>query len=536
MTKPPFRIKPWPFSKDEVATLLWLSSPQMKGTQSQWRFSGLFRSDKDKKIIEEVEFDWAMLPLLRLGQPFKDGTPLEYKKNSVVQIDLSRASEPNLVDARSILSREIYRLYKPKFWQEYCWVWALPGQDANKVVLPVLVLLQGLFARGSAMTNGLVDQFFLDSFRHEREGDLLKLSFDASFELPKRKKERISLITLIARLLCDPSFGIAFRSVALRRTQSPTAPLSSELPELHTIWQARVLSRSNIRLVQELVRAEPRQSLPIQRVTYEHPLFPRRVVSPVGFNTTQRVNVPDGYTVDTEAPAASIPTTANKLPSPKEPLVERTHLTIRNVGPEKEGKVGASVKPGAGSEREVSFAETGQGATAPQAGVRPGHLNSEAEQSGESGTVNEEWARLRNDGLDEFRRMLVKLKVEHEVKIQFHIGPKTLRSNSDFIKIPRPYAAVSLESATFAPSWLIEFAGGYSRQLSTLVVAGCGTEWSKFEATLTTIMLNCLNPRYWWKLDGLEKVRTKTGLGIYRVPHITWEADGWATRIHEQLR
>lgn len=397
-------------------------------------------------------------------------------------------------------------------------------------------MIQGLFARGSTVTTGLLDQLFLDSFRHEIEGNKLKLTFDAAFELPKKKRARGSLLILIARLLCDPSFGSAFRSVALGLAANPDAPLSCELPELHATWKARVFSRGNVRLIQELLRAEPLHPLPVKRVTYDHPLFPRRTIPKPEVRTVRDVNVPDGYEVDTEPPAASIPRRKNELTPPAEPLVERARLTVENVGREEEGVSKPVVVPGkGGEERRVSLAGTGQGATAPQAGVNPGSAGDAAERPGEQEQAVEAWAEPRNDGLDGFRFMLWELKGSYGVDVQFHLGPQTLQTKKGVTKIPRRYAAVLLSSPELAPAWLIEFTRRRSRNLSTLAVSGCSADWVAFRETLAVILANGLNPSYWWDLDGLEVVKDETGLDIQRMPHVVREAKVWATRVYEQL-
>lgn len=251
MTGLAIRLKSWPFSAGEVVTLIWLGSPQMTGAQNQWQIVAFFEARPGE--ARGITLAWAMLPLLRLGQRYRDGVPISNDFVAPVQsLDLSTAMRPHLRTARSALSPSLYRLYVSENWQELCWVWVLA--DQSTVVVPVLVLLQGLFSGGSALTRGLLDQHYLDKITHETESRTLCLTFDSKFELPIRRAEREAFMTLLARIVSDPSFTVAFRSVALNRAADPLGSLMCELPELGARWVARVFSRGRVHLVQQLLR------------------------------------------------------------------------------------------------------------------------------------------------------------------------------------------------------------------------------------------------------------------------------------------
>ena len=533
MTRSRFQIKPWPFEKGEAATLLWLNSPQMEGEQAQWRFSGLFRSDRGK--VEDIEFDWAMLPLLRVGQRYRDAAPMPKFAAPLASVDLSKANVPELVTARSVLARDVYRLYRANYWQEYCWVWTLPGKEANKVILPVLVLLQGLFARDDVVTTGLLDANFLDGFEYNVDGDTLELRFSASFKLPTLARERQGFLTLLARLLCDRSFETAFRSVALGLLENPSRPLTCSLPDLHAVWRARVLTRGAVRLVQELVRAEPLRALPVKRVTYKHPLFPKRALALPTPRTSRNVLTPTGYTVDTEALASQLPRARNKISAPSDALGERSNLKIENVGKEEEGEKSTLILLRGGEKRTVSFAGTGRGGTTPRAGVKAGKTVEESTPPEEPGWLaSAAWAAPQEDGLDEFRVMLVQLKVQSPaVSIQFRMGPKTLEGVNR--ELSRPYAVVLLSTEGAPPLWLIEFGERKNRSLSTLAVTGRGEDWQAFKEVLAKILEEGLNPSYWWDLKELERVQEGEKIDIRRLPHTNRRAKAWAERVARQL-
>ncbi|WP_180970064.1 hypothetical protein [Deinococcus planocerae] len=529
----PFRLRPWPFEAGEVVTLAWVRSPYKEGPEDQWKFGAVFRSRQSEP--RELSLDWAMLPLMALGQYYRDGEPLENRfETANSTIDLSKAGPPELMDVRDVLPRSMYRLDPLEEWQEQCWVWTLPGKDRKKFVVPVLVLLRGRLAQGDFFTTGLLNGLTLDTpTRREVEGNVLHLRFQASFPLPVPPQEREAFLTLLARLLCDPSFENAYRSVALGRVENPNGPLKCDLPELSPQWGMRVLSRGNVRLVQEILQAEPLLELPVEGVAYVHPLYPRRTVSLPRPKTTDRRQTGGQPVVDYLGPASKRPRTRHNLSAPTAGLVERHKLTITNEGREEEGP-GNSLylqKKGKG-ERLVSLADKGRNGTAPQAGVRMGS-NRAAPPEPEDVTweMVEEWAQPQEDGLNTWREMLATFWQKYpRVNVVFRLGPKLLPGQEK--PLGRPYAVVALAVGDDPPLWLIEFAHRPERKLSTLVLWGeACAEWDTFEPLLIQVLLNGLDRKEWWNLAKLEEIEAATGVRIRRLPHSPGGVQRRAERI-----
>ena len=535
MTGPLVRLKPWPFETDEVVTLAWFRSPLQLGPQAQWRMVAWFRPQQGKSVA--MELDWAMFPLLRLGQRYRDGAPiLNDFEAPLERLDLSGAASPKLVTAHSALPSSVYLLHNFENLRELCWLWMFPNQKEARIVVPVLVLLQGLFAGGSPLALGLLNQLFLDSFRPEVDGKTLHLNFASSFALPVRLRERDALLTLLARLLGDASFYAAFCSVALGRILDPLGPLRCEIPELHAVWEARVLSRGNVRLVQELMRAEPAEVLAIDKVTYQHPLYPRREVPLPKPKTTRFARTPRGLVVNTQAPAAKVLRMRSEVPAPNAPLVESSRPVIENVGKLEPGEVGPSVQPlKGGSERDVSFAGTGQNASATQASVRPGHADDPSQRPKNSNwSAVENWTGPQQDGLNAFRAMLVELHRLHpEVEIEFRLGLQQVAGRERIIS--RPYAVVSLVKPSGPLAWLIEFAQRPSRPISTLTVIGGGETWQEFETLLFQVLSKGLNPKYWWDLDSVASIAEMASVKIERMLHSKRGPTKWAGRVFNDL-
>lgn len=531
MTALRLRLKSWPFKAGEVVTLIWMTSPQMTGAQGQWQIVAFFKPRQGE--ARGVTLSWAMFPLLRLGQRYRDGTAIPNDFAAPVQaVDLSTAAPPQLMTARSVLSPAVYRLYVSENWRELCWVWVLA--DECTVVAPVLVLLQGLFSGGSALTRGLLDQHYLDAIRHEVDGTTLRLTFEAQFGLPIRRAEREALITLLARIVSDPSFNTAFRSVALNRAEKPLGPLECELPELHAGWVARVVSRGRVRVVQELLRAEPLNDLHLEKVAYKHPLYPRREVALPRPKTARAVSMPRSLLIDAKAPASQLPRVRSEVTAPSAALLETRRLTVENAGTLEAAEAGPVVyaRQG-GGEREVSFADTGQNASAPQASVRPGHTDDAPPPGGLEWSVVEHWAAPREDGLNSFRQMLMELQSLHrELEIEFRLGSEQVAGSERLYR--RPYAVVAL-STPDDMVWMIEFAPRPTRPISTLVLKGEQETWQDFQSLLREVLVQGLDPQYWWNLTRLEVIAAEANASIERLRHTKHEESQWAKRVFSIL-
>ncbi|WP_345455057.1 hypothetical protein [Deinococcus aluminii] len=517
-----------------MVTLLWLRSPYLVGPEDQWKFGAVFRSRENPP--QELSLDWAMLPLMVPGQHYRDGEPLKNSfgiGRSQGQLNLSWAGPPELMDVRDVLPESLYRLDPLEEWGEQCWVWTLPSKRQIKVVVPVLVLLRLLFARGDFLTKGLLSETTLATLaRHEQDGEVLRLRFQSSFPLPVPPKDRDALLTKLARLLCDPSYGAAYRSVAIGRVENPNGPLTCDLPDLSPFWTVRLFSQDNILLVLEIIEASPLLELPVNRVAYVHPLYPKRTV-PLQTKTTDRRQTPGQLVVDHLGPASRGPKGRHNLRAPPAGLMERHRLTIVNEGREEEGPGSAPVLPrkvkGA---RLVSLAGRGRNAIAPQAGVRMGRSKTpSSEPEDVTWELVEEWAQPQEDGLNAWRELLATFwKKYPQVNVVFRLGPKLFPGQEK--PLDRPYAVVALAAGDAPPLWLIEFAQRPERKLSTLVLRGeASAEWDTFEPVLTQVLLKGLDRKEWWNLVKLAEIEEDTAVRIRRLPHSPGDAERRAQRI-----
>lgn len=224
------------------------------------------------------------------------------------------------------------------------------------------------------------------------------------------------------------------------------------------------------------------------------------------------------------------------MPSPSAALLETKRLTVENVGTPEAAEAGAAVyaRKG-GNEREVSFADTGQNASAPRASARPGRTDDvPPAPENLNWSMVQDWAAPQEDGLNSFRQMLMELQALHQdVEIEFRLGSEEVAGSGRRFK--RPYAVVALATSNNPIMWLIEFAKRPGRPISTLALSGEQETWQEFHHLLRKVLTQGLDQRYWWNVAQLEVVAAEADATIRRVKHGEGDESHWANRVYAAL-
>lgn len=491
----------------------------------QWIFVATFIDEEGNR--REIELHWRMFPLLQIGQHYRDGSPIPGSfQFPVKQIDLTNSSHINLMTARSAISEGLYRLYTSENLSEYCWVWTAPDENPKSYVIPVLVIMQGLFAKTSEMTNGMTNPIFLDLFSCEATENRIDLKFPENFKLPRNLRERESYIKLLARIKNDTSFLASFKSVSFSMLGNLNKPLKIAIPDLDARLSIRAIENEKTVLALGISYVRPLNRLQKNLIAYHHPHFPQRDLPSQKPRTTRKRKAPKGYLIEGGDVPAGLPTRGNKLPAPDDPLVETQRFKVKNVGPHDEQKPQGEVRPSEGDHQNVtSFAGTGPQSGAPQAEVTPG---------GSQGSPPPlpqplaDWEQKKNDGLDHFRVLLSAFRDNYPpTTVHFYAGVKQMEEGQRSIQ--RPYAIAAVKHAGLPTVWLIEFAIRLNRPLSMLVIIGAAEAWSNFYPLLTSIVADGLDPQYWWITEELNLIADIHGIEINRFSHA--RLDSWADRL-----
>lgn len=531
----PFRFKKWPFQPGEVVTLAWICSPyrtEGDGKVHQWRMNLVFVNEHGESHV--VKAAWRQLPLLKMGQYYKDGSPLEHEFQSVdKEISIARVNKPTLLRARSSFPIIFHAIEDPIIYEERCWVWSGKGKDSTSYIIPVTVLLQSIFCQDSIMSEGILRETFLNDVAAEQENQSIKVVFKSAFKLPRHEADRKNLVRVLARTLLDSSFEESFRSISNFRAVSPNQPLQCELPDLRGRMTARVIADEKRVLVQEILAYSPRRRLKAKTIGYVHPLYPKHRGKKGGSKNRSASKKPKIHVIEGgDAPSAPSKLT-NKFPTPPTSSADQW-LAVENVGLEEEGWEYFYTTSATGkNESLVNFNATGPNAGAPQGIVVAPSGNPESDEILPLAHVIEDWESERGDGLDDFRKLLASFKQQQPgTEVAFYAGAQTLPGLPKPLK--RPYAFASLHLPNRPVIWLIEFAIRPERPLSLLVVQG-GGPLEAFMVTLTEILVKGLDPQYWWAKIRLEELAFRLKLRVERLSHKKKSHRDWAKKLADLL-
>ena len=145
-------IGKWPFDKGEIVQLIWIESP-FKNNENEWILPLLFKS-KSRAIVC-IETTWSNIPLLRFGNYYVDGTPLDlYQDGSIFDIDLEDASQGKVFDVSLLPSDLVGGVGLEN-------VWVFESKDC-KYVVPCIELVRSFFACNSTLAKAVIDPNELD--------------------------------------------------------------------------------------------------------------------------------------------------------------------------------------------------------------------------------------------------------------------------------------------------------------------------------------------------------------------------------------
>ena len=531
----PFRFKQWPFQPDEVVTLAWICSPYRTsgdGKVHQWRMNVVFVNDQGES--QTVKTSWRQLPLLKMGQYYCNGSPLENEFESVqAEIAIHQVNKATSLRAITSIPATFRLLSDPQIYHENCWVWSRKGKNSKTYIIPVIVLLQSLFCQDSILSEGILKETFLSTVDIENNNRNIKILFNSKFKLPRHESDRKTLVRTFARILLDSTFEDAFRSVSNFRALHSDQPLKCDLPVLRPKMTARIISDEKCVLVQEILAYAPRKRLDAKTLGYAHPLYPKRTGKKGGAKQRTASKRPKvGLVEGSDAPSAPSKVN-NKFPVSSAANTDQW-LPVENVGLEEDGWENFYVQSGTGNNQAlVNFNATGPNPGAPQGTVVALSGKLHPDESLPLAYPLENWEVERGDGLDDFRKLLSSFKKQVSgTEVTFYIGAQALPGRVKPLR--RPYVFASLQIPNRPIVWLIEFAIRPERPLSLLVVQGGGS-LEKFMVVQAEILASGLDPQYWWAKSRLEEVAHKFRLSINRLSHKMKTHDDWARKLNDLI-
>jgi hypothetical protein len=436
-------------------TLFALCSPKKRTEKSygssDWMMETVFYPSGNTGQVTTIEVPWTALPLLACGQQFLNGVLLDSRDGQEVWLNLD--NHPTLERIGSVLP--IPRATNP--WSEgneWAFVWRT---NQTKLVLPVLEVLRACVAPNQDFVRGLLDPNFLFSIGHHRiANDALHLEFSHTLQLPNQRKRREQFIREIARLLLDPTFGSAFRSVALNRIAQNSRAIKTTFPELVGRVKCIVREIAGVYLIQQLIQFQPAQPLPIKSIFFKHPNFTKRYRVRVQKSAVQAVA---GGALHHHLEGARIKKNRSRVivmasPQPN----NQPNIPVYNEGLIDLDQIKDVLLPNKNSQQRHFVMGTGKNDQEfPLGKIERDFLHEEAPSDTPKGfRQNETWMKNLKRGLRHLIELVTQAKTEYPaLEIDFREGIRQIPNTEKIIK--RDFVVIEFAEPKFGKCWITEF-------------------------------------------------------------------------------
>ncbi len=154
----------WPFKKDEIATVYWITSPVKDIASGSVTCFVYFKSETCSKPLP-VKTQWGNVPALWIGRRFMNGAIIDATlPETTITIYVSDINEAKVVVAAEpeSLPSGLYSLYREsKMCREYCEVFLLNGM---RYIIPCIELARAFYMYDSMFANQLISDGGLEEW------------------------------------------------------------------------------------------------------------------------------------------------------------------------------------------------------------------------------------------------------------------------------------------------------------------------------------------------------------------------------------
>jgi hypothetical protein len=523
-------------------TLFALRSPKKRNEKgyigsSDWVMETVFYPSGETGKVTTIEVPWTALPLLACGQQFLDDVLLDSRDGQEVWLNLD--NHPTLERIGQVLP--IPRATNP--WSEdneWAFVWRT---NQTKLVLPVLEVLRACVAPNQDFVRGLLDPNFLFSIGHYRvANDALHLEFNHTVRLPNQRKRREQFIREIARLLLDPTFGSAFRSVALNRISQNTHAIKTTFPELLGKVQCLVKEVAGVYLIQQLIHFQPAQPLPIKSIFFKHPNFTKRYRVRIQKSEAQAVA---GGALQHHLEGGRIKKNRSRVivmanPQPN----NQPNIPVYNEGLFDLDQIKEVLLPNKNSQQQLFVMGAGENDQEfPLGKIERDFLHDDASSdTPKDFRQNESWMKNVKRGLRHLIELVNRAKTEYPaLEVDFREGVRQIPNTEKIIK--RDFVIIEFSEPIFGKCWIIEFqqpteiqiekSKKYSAATLRLKFRDSKKTWADVEPVIVKLLLDYLTETYHWKKGEFNSLETEFNIEIQRIKHHEKRVVSWAKRILE---
>lgn len=279
------KLRPWPFSSQEVVELCWFGSP-FTDTTGKWRIQVAFR--KTDGSIQMVSYPWGTFPVLRLGQFYRDGIfhSATLAKGHPETIQLTDIRQGQVVIGFDLPSSLMFFQKRPELGLQRVMRYTV---DGTEYFIPVMEWIRCLFVKNRTLAYYLLQPHGIDLLVDnvtQRNGTLF---LDLNRLLPEklaRPNEVLHLAWILtaqgARASWDSVYGHFFRN-AVAKGGNPLyhfrygIPLEFDLPPIGPCeLTVRCVRSKNQVLVLEVLGITDLH-VPLRKIVYSHPSLKKQV-------------------------------------------------------------------------------------------------------------------------------------------------------------------------------------------------------------------------------------------------------------------
>jgi hypothetical protein len=276
------KIVPWIYKKDEEAELYWLCSPYLS-KNNNWMITAVFRRNDEIKM---VEIPWGTLPLLRLGQKYINGMPVESKPKGYVG-QLKIENEEFQICESFKLPPKLYYLYKNhSMGSEFVCKTTIGNKD---YYISCIEIVRSFLAKSKTLANCLLKPNGLDFLIDKVEAIGQSINIFLAKDIPRKliNDDTVAhLLWLKYNKLANDTWTSIYNNIfstaveeqpegTVKRLQ--TGIKIKAMPPINNncVWSYRGIYSGNSVLILEIMTTTGFELPMLQKIRYFHQSFDR---------------------------------------------------------------------------------------------------------------------------------------------------------------------------------------------------------------------------------------------------------------------
>lgn len=503
--------------------LYWLRSPVMVGEGRQWTMRAVFqRSDRS---LVDVKCPWGMLPYLRVGAAYKDGSMFSLDSvGSKMKLYLNRHAQATVVTARQALTKRQYPLDDWRNYNENCVVMEVPR---FKVVVPCIEVIRAFFVLNRYTAQEILKPTSFTDIPMELAGSTVRMHFQT---ISQHRSLTAEVKKVIALSNLDPTWSESWRRVWHKRNQRYRTdyagknyiPLECVPPVFsNCTWKVRAIRFPQTFFVYEIRGFSVPHNYPFSEIE----CWCETPDTSNNDGGLSRIPVLDaGETVKADQSGAA-------PKNPKQPIhieidaAEHSFRTSPQFSEVKVKRPALLSQLNTGQKYEIKRTAGGQSliVSLNEQAATADTCAAEFMPYSETTSIPDEFKRFFR-AIDEMRKLMPLTQITYE----FADIPEKSMAAKDPASGNR-YALVTVDSGSRS-GYILEL-GERSRQVST-VLFWIDDQLNDKKSAANSMLLNCMTTSAAWDVEALRRVEA---IVFYLAKHTKCSYQHWAERLKKKM-